>query len=187
MTRDGAHAGDVIAVTGYLGDSAGGLRLLLGEQRGRPRGRRLPEAGAPAPPAASGRWPDGCPPGRASGHRHQRWPPPGPGPRLPGQRPGGRRPGPGVPMSPALRQAFPQHALALACGGGEDYQLLLAAPPDRPSSRCSAPGRRARQLSSARWWPTAERRVRLLDGTGRELSLPPAAGWDHLREAPWRR
>jgi len=31
-----------------------------------------------------------------------------------------------------------------------------------------------------------EHRVRLLDAGGRELSLP-AAGWDHLREAPWRR
>jgi hypothetical protein len=31
-----------------------------------------------------------------------------------------------------------------------------------------------------------EHRVRLLDATGKELSLP-TAGWDHLREVPWRR
>lgn len=194
MTRDGARVGDVIAVTGYLGDSAGGLRLLLGEQetdpeaaeylkrahlRHRPAlavGRTAARLGVRAAIDVS----DGllqdlghvC---HASGL-------------------GAEVRAAGVPMSPALVRAFPGQALALACSGGEDYQLLLL-----------APGHTIQQVQRASKGPVSiigemvadpEHRVRLLDATGKELSLPAApagggsasgGGWDHLREAPWRR
>jgi thiamine-monophosphate kinase len=90
----------------------------------------------------------------------------------------------GVPMSPALARAFPGQALALASTGGEDYQLLLM-----------APGHTIQQVQRVSEGPVSvigemvadpEQRVRLLDAGGQEVSLP-AAGWDHLREAPWRR
>jgi thiamine-monophosphate kinase len=184
MTRDGARAGDVIAVTGYLGDSAGGLRLLLDEReadseaaehlkrahlRHRPPlpvGRMAARLGVRAAIDVS----DGllqdlghvC---RASGL-------------------GAVVRAAGVPMSPALVRAFPGQALALACSGGEDYQLLLM-----------APGHTIQQMQHASKGPVSiigemvadpNHRVRLLDATGRELSLP-TAGWDHLREAPWRK
>jgi len=89
-----------------------------------------------------------------------------------------------VPMSPALVRSFPGQALALACSGGEDYQRLLM-----------APGHTIQQVQRVSKGPVSiigemvadpERRVHLLDATGQELSLP-AAGWDHLRGAPWRR
>jgi len=89
-----------------------------------------------------------------------------------------------VPMSPALVRSFPGQALALACAGGEDYQLLLM-----------APGHTIQQVQRVSKGPVSiigemvadpEHRVRLLDATGQELSLA-AAGWDHLREAPWRK
>jgi thiamine-monophosphate kinase len=184
MTRDSARPGDVIAVTGYLGDSAGGLRLLLGEQeadaeaaghlrqahlRHRPAlavGRTAARLGVRAAIDVS----DGllqdlghvC---RASGL-------------------GAEVRAAGVPMSPSLVRAFPGQALALACSGGEDYQLLLI-----------APGHTIQQVQRASKGPISiigemvadpEHRVRLLDATGKELSLP-SAGWDHLREAPWRK
>jgi thiamine monophosphate kinase len=87
-------------------------------------------------------------------------------------------------MSPALVRSFPGQALALACTGGEDYQLLLM-----------APGHTIQQVQRTSKEPASiigemvadpDHRVRLLDASGQELSLP-TAGWDHLREAPWRR
>jgi thiamine-monophosphate kinase len=192
MTRDGARADDVIAVTGYLGDSAGG-RLLLDEGGG----EADPDAAEylkrahlrHRPPLAAGRAAarlgvraaidvsDGlvqdlghvC---RASGL-------------------GAVVRAAGVPMSPALVRSFPGQALALACAGGEDYQLLLM-----------AAGHTIQQVQRVSKGPVSiigemvadpEHRVRLLDATGQELALD-AAGWDHLAprrarpgEAPWRK
>ena len=184
MTRDGARAGDVIAVTGYLGDSAGGLRLLLDEREADPEAaEHLKRAHLRhRPPLAVGRTAarlgvraaidvsDGlvqdlghvC---RASGL-------------------GAVVRATGVPMSPALVRSFPGRALALACAGGEDYQLLLM-----------APGHTIQQVQRVSKGPVSiigemvvdpEHRVRLLDAAGQELSLD-TAGWDHLREAPWRK
>jgi thiamine-monophosphate kinase len=194
MTRDGARAGDVIAVTGYLGDSAGGLRLLVDERAAEPEAaEHLKRAHLRHhPPVALGRAAarlgvrsaidvsDGllqdlghvC---RASGL-------------------GAVVRATGIPMSTALVSAFPGQALALACTGGEDYQLLLM-----------APGHTIQQVQRVSKGPVSiigemvadpEHRVRLLDATGQELSLPstPAGrgsasggGWDHLREGPWRK
>ena len=36
---------------------------------------------------------------------------------------------PRVPLAPPLQRRFPDDALALALGGGEDYELLCTAPP----------------------------------------------------------
>ena len=78
MRRDAAKAGDLIAVTGSLGDSAAGLwRLRKGataEDVARPR---------PPPPATASRRRAGSrPPGRHLRHRCLGRPPPGPRPRL---------------------------------------------------------------------------------------------------------
>ena len=83
-----------------------------------------------------------------------------------------------IPLSDALRAAYPDDALALACSGGEDYQLLLAGPPDL-IDRLSA----SHPLAViGRITDDPARRVRLLDASGREIALP-AAGWDHLRRS----
>ena len=184
MTRSGAQAGDAIAVTGCLGDSAGGLRILLGESAGSAEAADYLKRDHlhHRPPLAAGQVAarEGV---RAAidvsdgllqdlGHVCQAS---GLGAIVHAQR---------IPISPALRQAFPQDALALACGGGEDYELVLI-----------APGHAIQQVQRVSKGPVSiigemtadpEHRVRLLDAGGRELSLP-AAGWDHLREAPWRR
>jgi len=184
MTRNGAQAGDVIAVTGYLGDSAGGLRLLLGEREADPEAAQYLKRAhlRHRPPLTIGRMAarlgvraaidvsDGLL--QDLGHV------------CTASNLGAVVRAAGVPMSPALVRSFPGQALALACGGGEDYQLLLI-----------AAGQTIQQVQRISKEPVSiigemladpEHRVRLVDASGQELSLP-TAGWDHLREAPWRR
>ncbi len=184
MTRSGAQAGDAIAVTGYLGDSAGGLRILLG------KGASSGEAADylkrahlhHKPPLATGQMAAGEGVRAAIdvsdgllqdlGHVCEAS---GLGAVVHGQR---------IPISPTLRQAFPQDALALACGGGEDYQLLLTAPPEvieRVKDKAEVAITVIGEMVADH-----QRRVRLLDEKGREMA-PPAAGWDHLRGSTWRR
>jgi thiamine-monophosphate kinase len=184
MTRSGAQTGDAIAVTGYLGDSAGGLRILLGESAGSAEAADYLRRAHlhHRPPLAAGQMAaqEGV---RAAidvsdgflqdlGHVCQAS---GLGAIVHAQR---------MPISPALRRAFPQDALALACGGGEDYQLLLAAPPEvieRVREKTDVPIAVIGEMVADR-----RRRVRLLGEDGHELALPEA-GWDHLRGSAWRR
>jgi thiamine-monophosphate kinase len=184
MTRSGAQAGDAIAVTGYLGDSAGGLRILLEESAGTAEAAdSLKRAHLHhRPPLALGQAAvrEGV---RAAidvsdgllqdlGHVCQAS---GLGAIVHAQR---------IPISPALRQAFPRDALALACGGGEDYELLLTAAPEvieRVRAKAEVPIAVIGEMVADR-----QHRVRLLDEDGSEL-VPPRAGWDHLRGAAWRR
>lgn len=177
LTRGGAARGDAIAVTGHLGDSAAGLRLLLaGRSCAADQEKYLRDAHLrPRPPLAVGRIAaqvgvraaidisDGllqdlghvC---RASSL----------GAVVEATR---------LPLSPALRAAFPEEALALACSGGEDYQLLLTAPPDilaQVTAKSPLPITVIGHMVE-----DEEKRPRLVDGEGRELSLAQA-GWDHL-------
>ena len=184
MTRSGAQAGDAIAVTGYLGDSAGGLRILLGESAGSAEAadylkrahlhHRPPLAVGQAAVQADVRAAIDVSDGLLQdlGHVCEAS---GLGAVVHAQR---------IPISPALRQAFPQDALALACGGGEDYQLLLAAPAEvieRVQGKADVPIAVIGEMVADR-----QRRIRLLGEDGRELA-PPSAGWDHLRGTGWRR
>jgi thiamine-monophosphate kinase len=184
MTRSAAQVGDAIAVTGYLGDSAAGLRILLGESAGSAEtADYLKRAHLHhEPPLAVGQVAarEGV---RAAidvsdgllqdlGHVCQAS---GLGAVVHAQR---------IPISPALRQAFPQDALALACGGGEDYQLLLAAPAEvieRVQGKAEVPIAVIGEMVADR-----QHHVRLLGEDGRELALA-RAGWDHLRGEAWRR
>jgi thiamine-monophosphate kinase len=184
MTRGGAQAGDAIGVTGYLGDSAGGLRILLGENAGSAEAADYLKRAHlhHRPPLAAGQMAarEGV---RAAidvsdgllqdlGHVCQAS---GLGAIVHAEE---------IPTSPALRQAFPQDALALACGGGEDYQLMLAAPREiieRVQDKAEVAIAVIGEMMTDR-----QHRIRLLGEDGRELT-PPAAGWDHLRGTAWRR
>ncbi|MGQ9572046.1 MAG: thiamine-phosphate kinase [Dehalococcoidia bacterium] len=184
MTRSAAQPGDAIAVTGHLGDSAAGLRILLGERAGSAEAADYLKRAHlhHRPPLSVGQMAarEGV---RAAidvsdgllqdlGHVCQAS---GRGAVVHAER---------IPISPALRQAFPQDALALACGGGEDYQLLLIAPPeiiDRVRSKAEPP-----MAIIGEMVVDPEHRVRLVSEDGREVT-PPSAGWDHLRGTTWRR
>lgn len=139
LRRDAAQPGDQVAVTGTLGAAAGGLRLLemartagtdlatLEERATADEAALLAAHWRPQPrlgPAATllasgvrcamdlsdGLLGDARRIAEASGVRIA-------------------LEAPRVPLAPPLQRRFPDDALALALGGGEDYELLCTAPP----------------------------------------------------------
>ena len=127
MLRSAARVGDQVAVTGYLGGSGGGLRLMLDQleaaaeagdylrqchRRPRPavaEGRAMAEAGVAAAMDVS----DGLAGDLAKLCRSS-----GVSARLYSEH---------IPVHPLLRQTFPDDFLDLALNGGEDYLLLFTA------------------------------------------------------------
>ncbi|MEE8443654.1 MAG: thiamine-phosphate kinase [Dehalococcoidia bacterium] len=177
MRRSAARPGDLLAVTGSMGSARGGLELMTRElsvggqpaeylcqahRRPRPRvleGQILVEEGILAAMDISDGLVDDL--GKmmaASGQAAEldSW---------------------HIPIHPLLRQAFPDRAFQLALAGGEEYELLYAAPADvmkRTLARIPDTTVIGRVIAS----PSG--RVRVLDKEGNELQdLEP--GWDHLR------
>ncbi|MDE3094755.1 MAG: thiamine-phosphate kinase [Chloroflexota bacterium] len=179
LRRDAARAGDVVAVSGPLGGSAGGLRVLrsrgassdaarlLVARHMRPRPRV--DVGAAAVRAgvrcaidiSDGLLQDLGHICEASGA--------GADLRLDD-----------VPIDPALSALYPDDARTLAATGGEDYELVVVAQRDaieRVSAALAAPLEVVGVMTSA-----AEHRVRALDSGGREVRFE-RGGWDHLSRA----
>ncbi len=177
LRREAARAGDAIAVTGPLGGSAGGLRALLDdapltpdiawliERHMRPRPRV--DAGQAAIAAgvrcgidiSDGLVQDLGHVCAASGVDAELWLP-------------------SVPAPPELSACFPDDAINMATGGGEDYELLLVAPEAALAHASDLLGtpltRIGRVLEGAG-------RVRALDAGGGEMQIE-LAGWDHLTQ-----
>jgi len=171
LRRDGAKPGHVVAVSGPLGDSAGGLRLLmagiypdhpLAQAHLRPRpplslGQAAAQRGIPcAIDVSDGLLQDLAQICRQSKVSITVW-------------------AHHIPISPHLREAFPQDALMLACTGGEDYSLVLIGPEEELAGLKGV----ASQLTIIGQVAEGEG-VRLLDQEGRDIT-PPILGWDHLR------
>jgi thiamine-monophosphate kinase len=141
MTRSSARPGDLVAVTGELGKSAAGLRLLSGthsasaealaalrqaHNRPRPRvkeGFALRASGVQTALDIS----DGLAGdlGHVARLSHV-------GIRLAAQE---------LPVHPFVREAFGEEGFGLALFGGEEYELAFTAPPRVMSLACSALGR----------------------------------------------
>ena len=185
MLRTGARVGDMVGVTGCLGDSGGGLRLMLAEQeisplplrvsadaadylRWRHRrpepavtdGRTLAQAGVAAAMDVSDGLADDlgklC---KASGLAA----------RIDAHR---------VPVHPYLSESFPDSFLELALYGGEDYLLLFTAPPatmDEVLPRLSPAAAAIGEIV-----PGEPGSVSIVDASGAPVS-PGAGGWDHFR------
>jgi thiamine-monophosphate kinase len=178
LTRGGGHVGDDIYVTGTLGDSAAGIALIL-ERSAAPDGsaaaalkerfyRPVPRVGAglalgPLATAAidisDGLLADLGHVCKASGC----------GATIDVER---------VPVSAELLSMFPpQEALALALGGGDDYELCFTAPPSRAEvveaalEAAGTPVRRIGQLVAG------QTVVCRRDG---EPFTPPARGFRHF-------
>ena len=174
MRRDRARAGDVIAVTGALGDAAAGLWRL---RKGAPHDEPLVQAHLrPVPPLETAQEAaragiecgidisDGLV--QDLGHIC-------------------RRSGLGaivetdlLPLSDDLRSAYLEDALALACSGGEDYQILLT------GKEAVIEGLREEAAVAitviGRMVEAGERVPKFLHASGAEVVLA-GAGWDHLR------
>ncbi len=86
-----------------------------------------------------------------------------------------------LPVHPALRSLFPDMALGWAAGGGEDYELLFAAPHDvmeRAVAALMLLGLPATDIGELVTDPD----VRIVDGAGQSVTIQ-APGWDHFGHA----
>ncbi len=175
LTRDTATPGDIVAVTGTLGASAGGLKVLregvpatgeaeshlrMAHTRPAPRfreGRTLRSLGVSAAIDIS----DGlvndldkiC---AASGV----------GIDLRAES---------VPVDDRLKSTFPDQWLALALSGGEDYELAFAAPADIVEEVAKALDAQVTPIGHVR----EGKGVRVLDTDRVEISID-RGGWDHF-------
>jgi thiamine-monophosphate kinase len=181
LRRDAARPGDVIAVTGPLGGSAGGLRALLAGNDA-----QYPELVA----AHMHPWPrwdaahlavvegircgidisDGLV--QDLGHVCR------------ASDVGADIQADDVPRNASLVAAFPDEARSLALSGGEDYELLLIGSEAALSATDTAL-RRGRasdvqQLHTIGRITSGKPVVRVLDASGREVELA-SSGWDHLK------
>jgi thiamine-monophosphate kinase len=171
LTRSGGRPGDVLYVSGTLGEARLGLLHL---QQGRRRSPAILRQKRPLPRLALGRLAarfasagldlsDGL--AQDLGHLCLAS---GTGAELALER---------LPLSSSVRSSLgPEGALA----GGEDYELLLALPPARTSAferACARAGERVTRIGRL----TGGRPGVVRDEAGRPLRLP--AGFDHFREA----
>ena len=178
LTRSSARPGHVVAVTGALGGSAAGLEalqqghgldegdavaLLAAHLRPQPRlreGQLLARRGVPcAMDVSDGLAADLGRVCRASGV-------------------GAVVESSSVPIHPAASRVYPQRGLALALGGGEDYELLFAGPPGLVEGI-------VKELPSGgavvgRIVDDPQRRVVVLDEDGAPLDAT-SYGWEHFR------
>lgn len=173
LTRGGARPGDLLCVGGSLGDGAGALPLVLGEQAaaGEASDYLLQRYWAPQPQLALGQWLRG----RATaaldvsdglladcGHIAA-----ASGLALQIERDA-------VPLSPALRGSAAARAIDCALAGGDDYRLAFTLPPEHLAAlRAQWP--EAAVIGRA----LAGQGVHLLDPQGHPIE-PPRAGYQHF-------
>ncbi|WP_375754865.1 thiamine-phosphate kinase [Corallococcus exercitus] len=168
LTRAGGRPGDLLYVSGTLGDARLGLQHL---QAGVRRGAAVKRQRRPEPRVALGRLAarfasagmdvsDGL--AQDLGHL------------CAASRVGAQLELDRLPLSPAVRAALgPEGALR----GGEDYELLLAVPPPRMQAferACARAGQPVTRIGML----TRERTLRVHDAGGRLLT--PPRGFDHF-------
>ncbi|HET9477367.1 MAG TPA: thiamine-phosphate kinase, partial [Dehalococcoidia bacterium] len=176
LLRGGAGAGDAIAVSGTLGDSASGLRSLRDGNRAH---ERLVAAHLrPRAPLALGQ--EAAREGIRCGIDVSDGLLQDVGHICDMSGVGALVKAGAVPVSEALRAAYPKDALRLACTGGEDYELVLVGERNLIEQAAAASGVGVTFIGEI--VEDAERRVRLLDADGAEIDFG-AAGWDHMRAA----
>jgi thiamine-monophosphate kinase len=177
LRRNAARVGDFIAVSGSLGNAAGGLRLML-------EGRSAPPGAAaflrraqlrPHPHVELGQAllrtgircaidiSDGL--AQDLGHICE------------ASGVGATVRVADIPVSEYLSRTFPEDATAMAIGGGEDYELVFTGPAaivDRVRGRLAIPIAVIGAIVE-----DEERRVRFVDEKEQEVSFA-SAGWDHF-------
>jgi thiamine-monophosphate kinase len=177
MTRNSAHNGDVVAVTGTLGDSAGGLQLIKDEDAIDTAAKRCLRLRHehPTPRLALGEFAvqhgvrcaidvsDGLVQdlghiARASGVAI----------RVDALR---------LPLGDELCEVYPGRAAGFALRGGEDYELILIGKRVAIESLVKATDTPIMLIGEVVSDETVH--VGVVDETGREIPLGPG-GWDHF-------
>lgn len=179
LTRSAALPGEAIAVTGYLGSSAAGLKMLKGRLRLDPEttsylrkahlhpsprvgeGKILAQQGVRAAIDLS----DGliadlsrvCQASKVGARVYLNK----------------------VPIHPLMRSAFTQEAIGLALSGGEDYELLFTARGQTIEPLSNLMSNQLTVIGEVTADESA--RVLLLDEEGREVEWKEG-GWEHFRD-----
>ncbi len=179
VRRSGARPGDQICVTGTIGDSALGLRLL---QQGERQSNAIERHLDPAPRVLEGQaLADAAIPsamidisdGLLADLRHI----------LDLSSVGAQIFTEVLPLSDTFREQFPtltEEALSLALAGGEDYELLFTVPPEKTSKvfpLLAKLGTPAAVIGTI----TAEKKLTVIGPDGREISLR-SKGFDHFSD-----
>ncbi len=184
LLRSNARPGDLVAVSGFVGSSGAGLKLMLecpgatGEAADylrnahrRPvpavrQGQLLAEAGISSAMDVSDGLADDL------------------GKLCAASGVSARIRASDVPVHPMLRQQFPGDWLDLALGGGEDYVLLFAGPAEVVELLMPRLGEGSGVFGSIEGVAetTESGRVTLVDDSGKEIPLT-GKGWDHFQSA----
>jgi thiamine-monophosphate kinase len=190
ILRSGARPGDMLCVTGRLGEAELGLRLIQRKLHNKKRwAKLLMKHFYPEPRLAVGQWlaahqfatamidtSDGlstdlgrvC---KASGVGAIVWAPKIPMVRIPAEL---QRPGAGSIWSPPNKGFAP---LELALNGGEDYELLFTVPRKLVARLPHAMGGIPISIIGK---ITRSKKVHVVDANGQSKPLPPR-GWDPFR------
>ena len=183
MLRANARPGDAVAVTGYVGSSGGGLRLMLEQQNAtgdaakflcrahrRPApavhsGQLLAQGGIIAAMDVSDGLADDLSKLCAAA---------GVAARIRASA---------VPVHPMLRRQFPSDCLSLALGGGEDYVLLFTGPSDKVEPLVSQLGEGSAVIGDIVDATEANGpgSVVVVDDAGNPIATA-GQGWDHFRQ-----
>ncbi len=180
LTRDSARPGDLIAVTGHMGCSAGGLRMMmggLGATMDKDTARHLRRAhNRPTPRLAEGAAL------AAAGVRAAMDVSDGLvadlGKICQASSVGAVLDGAHKAADAWLRSAFPDDWPELALSGGEDYELLFTAPPDVLENTVRALRVPVHVIGRIVEGPPS---VTVMDPCGRRVNLA-AGGWDHFTQ-----
>ena len=180
MLRDRAQVGDAIAVTGTLGASAAGLQLLIegADRSGLASYAFLKDAhNRPMPRVSEGEALVGigarCAMDVSDGLVDDL------GKLCRASDVGAQIHTPMIPADDRLKATFPSSWLSLALSGGEDYELLIAAP---ESVIRSAQRSISTPITVVGEIVEAEKGVAVLDAAGKPLNIS-AGGWDHFRRS----
>ncbi len=178
LLRDGARPGDHIAVTGSLGSSAGGLKLLL-------EGANSPDQAAstflkdahhrPMPRVLEGetlvRLGVRCAMDVSDGLLDDL------GKLCRASATGAELYAASIPVDDRLKTLFPSEYLSLALGGGEDYELLFTAPAEVMHLVRQTIGTQITVIGKI---ISAEQGITVLDEDGHPMQVG-TGGWDHFR------
>lgn len=180
LRRSAALPGDLLAVTGYLGNAEGGLRVLRGTAHPSPEAASFLQDAhlRPRPRVAEGQVLAGLGVRAAidisdglladAGHLCRE------------SRVAAALEAAHLPVHPLLRESFPADYIQMAAGGGEDYELLFSAPDpliDQARQALSIPVTVVGRVETG---PRGQ--VTLLGKDGKPIELPQA-GWEHFRES----